>query len=187
MAIVGRSGSGKTTLLRALLPAYRRALFLDPKRRNDFGGWAHLEGTRDALRDWPRHHERAIARPGLVEDEREWADALCRQAYYTERCAVALDELPAGTDANRPLTWLGVLLKRGREASITTLVCTQRPMDIPLTILSEAEHLFVFDLNMEPDRRRIREVIGPYPSPAREHAFAYWSPRHPAAIACDPI
>lgn len=162
-------------------------MFLDPKRRNDFGGWAVIEGGHAARRDWPRHVDRAIARPDLLEDEREWADALCRQAYYVERCAVALDELPAGTDANRPLTWLGVLLRRGREAQITTFVATQRPMDIPVTILSEAMHVFVFDLNLEGDRKRVREVIGDYPIPRRPHAFAYWSPELPAAIACDPI
>lgn len=184
---MGRSGSGKTTLLRALLPGYRRALFLDPKRRNDFGGWAIVEGEHDARRDWPRHVERAIVRPGLTEDESAWADTLCRHAYYVERCAVALDELPAGTDANRPLQWLGVLLRRGREAGITTYVATQRPMDIPLTILSEAAHLFVFDLNLEGDRRRVRGVIGDYPAPASEHGFAYWSPDLVTAVACDPI
>lgn len=146
-----------------------------------------IEGEHDALRDWPRHHERAIVRPAVLEDEREWADRLCRHAYYVERCAVALDELPAGTDANRPLQWLGVLLRRGREAGITTYVATQRPMDIPLTILSEAEHVFVFDLNLEGDRRRIREVIGDYPEPAHRHGFAYWRPDLAAAVACDPI
>lgn len=146
-----------------------------------------IEGRHDAIRDWPRHTERAIVRPGITEDEREWADALCRRAYYVERCAVALDELPAGTDANRPLMWLGVLLRRGREAGITTYVATQRPLDIPLTILSEAEHVFVFDLNLAGDRKRVAEVIGDYPSPVREHGFAYWTPRLVRAIACDPI
>lgn len=146
-----------------------------------------MEGEREGRRQWPAKVARAIVRPALLEDERAWADALCRHAYYVERCAVALDELPAGTDANRPLEWLGVLLRRGREAGITTYVATQRPLDIPLTILTEAEHVFVFDLNLEGDRRRVREVMGSYPPPARRHGFAYWRPDMTAAIACDPL
>lgn len=161
-------------------------LFLDPKRRNDFGGWAVTEGARDVVRDWPRHTARVIARPALLEDERAWADALCRHAYYTERCTLALDELPEGVTANVKVPWLDVCLKRGREAAITTYVATQRPMDIPLSILSQAEHMFVFDLNVKGDRDRVQEVIGEYRPPTLEHGFVHWTPLT-GAVDCLPL
>lgn len=184
---MGRSGSGKTTLLRAILPTYRRVLFLDPKRRNDFGGWALVEGERDARREWPRHTERIIARPALLERERDWSELLCRHAYYVAGCTVALDELPQGTTANIGLPWLETLLRRGREALITTYVATQRPKDIPLEILSEAEHVFAFALNLRADRDRVREVIGDYQEPSIEHGFVYWQPGLTRAVDCLPL
>lgn len=160
---------------------------LDPKRTADFGGWATLEGARELVRDWPRHTARAIARPGLLEDEREWADTVCRHAYRVTRCAVALDELPAGVSESRPLTWLDVLLKRGRELGITTLVATQRPRRVPLDVIAQAEHVFAFDLNQAADVRFMAETIGAYDHPRTRHGFWYWTPDMPAAVECSPL
>lgn len=171
---------------------YRRVLFLDPKRRNDFGGWAIAEGGRDAARDWPRHHERIIARPGLLELEPPWADELCRRAYYTGSCAVAVDEVAGlGTEA-RPLQWLDMLARRGRDPGpqgpITTYVGTQRPRRIPLALLSEADVLLVFDLNLEADRDHVRGIIGAYDRPRHPHGFWYWTPELPdGAVECAPL
>lgn len=149
---------------------------LDPKRRVDFGGWAVLEGVPAFRREWPRQHARAIARPALGEDERAWCDAICRIVYHTGGTALAADELPAGVTADRTVPWLDVCLARGREHLVTTYVATQRPSDIPMRIKSEAEHLFVFDLNLPGDRAAVASIIGPY-TPARvKHGFVYWTP-----------
>lgn len=170
---------------------YRRALFLDPKRRNAFDGWAMIDGQRAAERRWPREFARLIARPGMLESEREWMDALCRRAYYTGSCAVAVDELAGIATESRPLPYLDELLRRGRDPGpqgpITTLVATQRPRRIPLAVLSEAEHLFVFDLNVPDDRAFMRELVGAYEPPRLRHGFWYWRPDLDAAVECQPI
>lgn len=187
VAIIGRSGTGKSVLLRSLMSRYSTAVLLDPKRTADFGGWAHLEGARDFGRDWPRHHPRAIARPGLLEDERTWADAVCRRIYTVGRCAAGLDELPAGVSESRPLVWLDVLLKRGRELGITTYVATQRPRRIPLDVIAQAEHVFVFDLNNPSDVAFMADTLGAYDHPRTPHGFWYWRPGLTGARECRPL
>jgi hypothetical protein len=160
---------------------------LDPKRRADFGGWAIVEGAEQLRRAWPRDTQRAIARPALLEPEPAWLDACCRHAYYVGATAVGVDELAGIATASRPVRWLDVLLTRGRESGITTYVCSQRPQRIPSTVLSEAEHVFVFALNLAADRDRVAEVIGPYPEPSRRHGFVYWRPGLTAGVETLPI
>jgi hypothetical protein len=191
VTLIGRSGSGKSTLLRELVIPYRRVLFLDPKRRADFGGWAVAEGGRAAARDWPRHSERVIARPGLMEPEPAWADELLRRAYYTGSCAVAVDEVAGLGTAAKPLPWLDMLSKRGRDPGpqgpITLFAATQRPRHIPLSLLSEADVILVFDLNLGADRDHVAGVIGDYGRPSRPHGFWYWTPELDRAIECAPV
>lgn len=174
VAIIGRSGSGKSVLLRQLMGRYPRAVLLDPKRTADFGGWAVIEGADELRRQWPRHVARAIVRPALLEDERAWADAVLRHAYTVTRCGVGLDEIPAGVTESKPLQWLHVILTRGRELGITTLVATQRPRRIPLPVLTEAEHVIAFDLIDTDDQDFMRRMIGAYDRPRRRHGFWYF-------------
>lgn len=175
-------------LLRSLMSRYSTAVMLDPKRTADFGGWATIEGARELVRDWPRHHPRAIARPGLLEDERAWADDVCRHAYRVTRCAVGLDELPAGVSAGRPLVWHDVLLKRGRELGITTYTASQRPRTIPMDVIAQAQHVFVFDLNQPADVDYMRSLLGAYDHPRAAHGFWYWRPDLlTPSIECRPL
>lgn len=191
MTLIGRSGSGKSTLLRAMLTPYRRALFLDPKRRNDFGGWAIAEGGHAAARDWPRHHERLIARPGVLEPEPAWADALLRHAYYAGSCAVAVDEVVGLATETKPLPGLTLLSTRGRDPGpqgpITLYVATQRPRRVPVTLLSEADVLLIFDLNLASDREYVGDITGVAERPSIPHGFWYWTPELERAIECEPV
>lgn len=179
-------------MLRALLTPFRRWALLDPKRRNDLLGAAIVEGAHQGAREWPRRHERAILRPALLEDEHAWCDALCRIAYHAGSCALAVDELPEDVSAERPVPWLTMCLRRGRDPGpqgpVTTIVATQRPQRIPVTILSEASHVLAFDLNMPADQGLVRRVIGRYERPRVEHGFWYWAPDLPdGAIECAPL
>lgn len=178
-------------MLRELLRPYRRVLMLDPKRRADYGGWAIVEGQHAGVRQWPRDHDRMIARPAMLEDERAWADALCRTAYYSGSCAVGVDETAGIATETKPLPHLEMLLRRGRDPGpqgpITTFVATQRPRRVPVSMISEADVALVFDLNMPADRGFVRDVIGAYERPSLPHGFWYWTPDLEAAVECEPL
>ena len=49
---------------------------------------------------------------------------------------------------------------RGREFGIGMWASAQRPSLIPLFAISESNHLFIFRLNMEEDRRRLASFAG---------------------------
>lgn len=187
VAIIGRSGTGKTTLLRHLIRAYPRGLALDPKRRLYLPGWEPLEGATAAVTGWPTGWPRVIARPGLAEDTRAWLDAVCRRAYQVGSAVVAVDELAGIASAANPPVWLDVLQTRGRESALTTVIATQRPRRIPLTVISEAEHVFSFDVSHPTDRAFLADVFGDWWQPAHRHGSLYWRPDLAGPIELAPL
>lgn len=186
-AIVGRTGSGKSVMLRHLLRGYSRAVLVDPKGRAALDGWPVVYGIPAFLRAWPAT-PRVIVRPGAGEDRRAWLDRIAWHVYRHGETAFGADEVIGVVDANRRAPGFDALLTQGRELGITALICTQRPRGVPPTILSEADHLFVFALNREDDRRAVAETIGPYASPvAGTFRYVYWSPAVDRPIECAPL
>ena len=113
---------------------------------------------------------------------------MCWHIYRYGETAVGVDEVVGVVNANKSAPGFDALLTQGRELGITALVCTQRPRGVPPTILSEADHLFVFALNRDDDRKAVAESCGPYPSPADgSHRFVYWAPALDRAIECAPL
>lgn len=128
-----------------------------------------------------------IGRPSLLEDARPWLDACCRRAYQVGSCALAVDELAGIASASNPPPWLDVVQTRGRESGITTVIVTQRPRRIPVTIISEAEHVFSFDTSHPDDRAFLADLFGGWWSPASRHGFLYWRPDLAGPIECAPL
>lgn len=187
ITIIGRTGSGKSVALRYLVATYSRAVLVDPKGRAVMDGWPVVYGV-DAFRAaWPAA-PRVIARPGPAEDRSVWLDAVCRVVYHAGETALAVDEIVGLASSTRPSRWLDAVLTQGRELGITAIVCTQRPRRIPPTVLSEADHILVYALNRDDDRRAVAEVIGDYPAPAfGSWRFVYWSARLTDPIESPPL
>ena len=55
---------------------------------------------------------------------------------------------------------LTALINRGREPGLSTMVATQRPSRIPMNILSESEHYYIFRLRLPQDRERVEDITG---------------------------
>lgn len=186
-AIVGRTGSGKSVLLRSLLGSYSRAVLIDPKGRAVMDGWGTSYGVADFVRRFPAE-PRLVLRPGPGEDRRTWLDRVCWHVYRHGETALGVDEVIGVVDANKRAAGFDACMTQGRELGVTGLVCTQRPRGVPPTIISEADHLFVFALNREDDRRAVAETTGPYPNPpAGTFRFVYWAPALDRPIECAPL
>jgi energy-coupling factor transporter ATP-binding protein EcfA2 len=67
------------------------------------------------------------------------------------------------------------VLTRGRGLGVGNIGETQEPVDIPRKLLSQPQHLFVFDLSFPRDIKYIREMLPDYDRPSREerHAFIH--------------
>jgi DNA helicase HerA-like ATPase len=181
--LVGRTGSGKSTLARALLIPLSNVFVIDPK------GQFHLPNERivrkpEGLNRLSVGDPRPVLfQPDVEYDEYEVYDALFHWIYQRRNTTVYIDELFAVFKAHQPNRWLRACLTRGRSYNIRTFAATQRPFSIPLEILSESEHRFMFNLQMHNDKRRMAELMGdrvmqPLGGP---HNFYYYNVLDPDA------
>ena len=140
---------------------------------------------------WPGGWPRVIGRPGLLDDAGAWLDTCCRRAYQVGSCVVAVDELAGVATASDPPPWLDVLQSRGRDPGpqgpITTVIATQRPRRIPMTVISEAEHVFAFDVSQPADRAYLADLFGGFWTPAHRHGSLYWRPDLAGPVEVAPL
>jgi CheY-like chemotaxis protein len=159
---VGQTGSGKTTLAEVLLRSRPWVVVLDIKGTLGWDGYRLVRRILH-LPARPQDAPRVIYRPVPAElRSSSVLDALAWWVYERGNTTLYVDELygylepfggsvPAGLHA---------CLTRGRERGVEVWCSTQRPFRIPLSVLSESEHVYVFRLRVREDRRRIEEVTG---------------------------
>lgn len=154
VVIVGKTGSGKTLLTGVLLANARRLLVVDSK-----------DGLQDwQLEDYGSRSLDAIKASGayrirVVQDEQ--ALEAMAVLYTVGNGTVYVDELTAivRPGKNAPAVFNDIW-SRGRSRNIGAWVGIQRPNRVPLELLSEAEHFFIFRLSLERDRERMAEIVG---------------------------
>ncbi len=174
-SIVGKTGSGKTVLARYMLRGIRRLVVLDPKPA--LGKWGLEEwnsDTRKRLAEGEDVRVRVVLEAG-ADPRRFWEDVL-REVYQAAYLTLYIDEGYGVVSGSQPGEWLQAVWTRGREFEITAIAATQRPRRIPLILLSEAEHFFVFRLLLEADREYMADIIGPDVAERMpdEHGFYYF-------------
>lgn len=120
-----------------------------------------------------------------------WLEACFRRAYQVGSTVLAVDELAGLADASNPPVWLDTVQQRGRDPGpqgpITTVIVSQRPRRIPVTVISEAEHVFVFGVSHPADRAFLADLLGGYWTPGHRHGFLYWRPDLEGPVECDPV
>lgn len=194
VAVVGKTGSGKTHLVKNLIwERFDRAIFYDWK-------WQHyrelnapvvhtIEDVEDALND-PQMANKFVYAP-----KRKGLDVwnrLCYLAWEETNIHLIADELKGVYQQNG---WVaGItdyhenIMTRGRQRGVGMTNVSQRPKGIPLETMSEAEHLFVFKLNLRDDRTRIGEIVGSeHQGEARNlngYSFMYYNTEMDAPKTC---
>jgi hypothetical protein len=155
------TGSGKTYLTKVYAAGMNNVIVLDTKGTFD---WQPL--IPDApifyhLKDLMHFKEgKAIYRPVFQELTQAYYNAFFKWCYLRKNTRVIIDEaMQVCPGPNIMPEYLKGILTRGRELKVTVWACTQRPKTIPLSLMSEATHNFIFTLNLEADRRRVNEVI----------------------------
>lgn len=158
--IAGKTGSGKTFLEEVYISGFDNAIILDTK---GMFNWSRIPDVEvfTSLNELIKFKSgKAIYRPSIFESNTEYYEAFFKWIYYRKNTAVGIDEVMSLYEsANSNLFWHKALMTRGRELGITVFNCTQRPKTIPLNLLSESTHFFIFDLNLEADRKRIMEIV----------------------------
>lgn len=176
--IAGRTGSGKTFLARNYLAGYENVVVLDTKGTLT---WEEAEEVTVVthLADISRAETgKIIYRPVWEELAEEFYNAFFRWCYERGNTIVWVDEvMSVCPNAHRIPEFYKAILTRGRELNVAAWSITQRPANIPLVIMSESTHFFVFDLNLEEDRKRLTEITGMIELSKKPGKYNFWYAR----------
>ncbi len=120
-----------------------------------------------------------IVRPVAGESEAEYT-VLADRVYKLGDAGWYDDEALNAAPQGRMFYGLERLLTEGRTRGISVVLATTRPVGVHNRAISEANHLFAFDLLLEGDRRKLAGFVGPSilaPDLLRvPHSFGYFSP-----------
>ena len=155
--IVGASGSGKTRLLsKRLIPAFANfPVILDPK-----GDFPPIRGIPRTAK-YEKGRAQTIHIPRRQQSPDAW-EKIIDQVLDRGNHTLIIDDIYAinGGNANpKPnLLWA---ISGGRGIGVPTWVGCQRPSRLPVSVLSESEHYFVFPLRYDDDIKTIAANTDP--------------------------
>lgn len=176
-AILGRSGSGKSFLAERLLRLYSPTaaapfrgsiIIFDPDES------FVLEGEKKAV--VVHNPEEVVPKKNLplliyrptpdhADSAESWNLAL-RNIYYSKVPLVLyIDEFRALKPLFPPKkmeggNYLTVILTRGRKKLKAVIMAMQRPSNVDLDSLAQADYFYIFDLPFEADRDRVKGIVG---------------------------
>lgn len=167
----GKTRSGKTYLASRLTSKLSRLLVFDNLNRVNMSYSSKIE-----IEGFIRGEDLRIKVGSL-----EVFDLVVKQSFEYGYFTAYVDELyslvpnPAKIPESVSLLWT-----RGGGNNIGAWACVQRPSRIPLFVITELEHLFVFKLKNSDDRKRAWDFVGinpPLPNVPNvdPHGFYYYS------------
>ena len=159
----GKTGPGKTYAARFITRSYPRLIVLDPK--------GTLGGPEWGLDPWDKESRRSLKNgrpvrarvtvPFGAEVEEVWEDVFFR-VYQAGNCTLYIDEVYGVVlPGTKPSPGLTGIWTRGRELGVGAYAASQRPVWVPLFILTESEHFFMFRLALAEDKQRMSAFMGP--------------------------
>jgi len=151
----GKTGSGKTYLMRRLCSRVGRLVLIDHK--SSLTDWSTEPNEEHAWRKLERGDKARIR--VVYEDDDTYETAIAR-AFAAGDCTIYIDEIYGVVEPGRRSKALVSALTRGREFGVGVWTSTQRPAHLPLFVLSESDHYFIFRLNLEQDRARFAAFAG---------------------------
>lgn len=180
--VCGRTGSGKSYLARRWVRGWRSGVAVDHKWNGippaELPGWQVVDGFRAALEAWPRI-PRIIVRPHPGDLERGAGyDELAQRVLRAGWTGWYDDEVANVAPIGRILTGLERLYGEGRARQVPVVVATQRPIGVHNKLLSEADHLVIFQLQLPGDRDKLASFAGEQLTDPRllqeRHSFAHY-------------
>ena len=156
---IGMTGSGKSTILGNLWAAYpgQRLLIdvndgyelgpasLDPET----GGGCKCENVAGI--DWRARSIHLVPRSHSQQAYDDLYAAIWERAGHGYGICVWLDEAYGPTTPNVAPRWLRAAITQGRKRRILHLAATQEPVNVLPVLLSQANHMFCFQLGPRPD------------------------------------
>jgi energy-coupling factor transporter ATP-binding protein EcfA2 len=160
--IIGATGSGKSTVARTMAALRSYVVVHDGKGLVNWPGYKLCHSLREVERcKDPQKYPRITYRPNRHEKHDDGAkQAFFEWIYSRGNTTLIVDEVFQIVQGNSLPEGYLACLTSGREHGIEVWNCCQRPTRIPPEILGEAEHVYVFRLRLEQDRRKVADVTG---------------------------
>lgn len=189
----GKTGSGKTEAILYLASHYPDVVVLDNKglfgtdrRTREFWVAKHGYGLCTDLDDIhvvAEDYRKIIFRPPVElesnqNDFRECMDAFFWWIYQRENTICIVDEATAVCTSSFILPGHNALMKRGRELNIGCWNASQQPVNCHNTLISEADHYFMFQVALQSHRDKMAGFTGEivrnkFPRGYEYHSYYY--------------
>lgn len=153
-AVLGCTGSGKTQLSAHYLshaPFHIMPWFLIDFKGDDLLNSIHRAVEIDLKSRLP--HSPGVYIIHARPDQEIEVEAFFERLWHQENVGLYIDE---GYLAPNKI-WLRNLLAQGRSKKISVTVSSQRPVDVPRSVFTEAGILSIFRLNDRKDYQRVQE------------------------------
>lgn len=154
---VGKTGCGKTTLAERICANFDQVFVLDSKGELDWKGYKICTKLADVVKSTGH----VIWQPNPHEQNIETYDAYFKWLYDRRNTVSYVDEVFAICKNSQSIPfWFKAILTRGRSRNVASFNSTQEPVQIPRSILAQAEFYFVFKMKMGFDREKIESITG---------------------------
>jgi DNA helicase HerA-like ATPase len=171
LAVLGCTGSGKTTLASWCLS--KAPFDMMPYIAIDYKG-DDLLGQIERLREIGLH-EKIPSKPGLyvirpLPSDKDRVEDWLWKVWSKGETGLYIDEAYLLPDKDA----IQNILAQGRSLRIPVIAASQRPVNVPRSIFSEAAHIAVFRLNDRKDKQRVGEFTPPGMTENRLPDFHSW-------------
>lgn len=174
----GKTGSGKTYAMHKICRKLKRLVVLDPKARIDAKEWNLDPWDRESKMLLQNNEPvRALVRAPIGPGAEETWEQAYKAVLNAGNCTIYVDEVYGVVQHGNAGPWLTAIWTRGRELGIGAYAASQRPVWVPIVMMSEAEHFMVFRLTVGDDRRRVSEFLGPKVMEVIRDVHGFWYAR----------
>lgn len=161
--ITGWTGSGKTYLAGQYLKnPSKPVIALDTKGDLNYPADKIVTSLQKLKKiNFKKNKElKVIYRPSIFELNDEMYGEFFEFCYNLQNITVWVDEVTSVSSIYKIPFYYMSILARGRSRNTNVYSLSQRPKSIPLQILTESTHYFVFKLNSKDDRHRLYDFTG---------------------------
>lgn len=199
MTMVGKTGSGKTAAaIKLAWNAFPDAVFYDMTGEEEGKLSAPVLRTIEEVEEalFPADPEEKLTKFVYSPEvpTYEGFEDLCRLCYEHRDIHLIADELmmvyQEGNTVRAVTEHHKKIMTNGRKKGVGMTGATQRPVNVPLVGLSEAEHIFVFKLKLGTDRDRMVKIMGEPARQARDltdYRYVYDHDDLDEAVLCEPL
>lgn len=159
VGVFGKTGSGKTVFVKNILyPMYPKKVFHDIKLDNGNIPHTFLAKTPAQLKEAISKGHNSILYQPLDIDPSDF-NKVCEIIFNTGNICLFVDEAAEICGSSQIEPWHRKIMTRGRSRGVGIVNCSQRPRMIHNSLISEAEHFFIFRLFLSTDRDKLKQGL----------------------------